>query len=65
MNIPLLTADVAVYRTSLRYRYNTELAQNDGVILSQSLPNGTYQQSCFNCSLDGFVEGAKPVMPML
>jgi hypothetical protein len=58
MNLPLLTANVAVYRSSVKYRYHSAPARNVGITLSQSLPNGTYLQSCFGCTVEGFVEGA-------
>lgn len=57
MTMPILTADVAVYRTSLRYHYNPRPPKDGAIILSQSQPNGTYLQSCFNCSFDEFIEG--------
>ena len=55
--MPILNADVTVYQTSLQYRYNHGSAKGGAIILSQSPPNGTYRNSCFNCSFDPFIEG--------
>ena len=59
MNVPQLTAEHSIYKTSGIYRSWRGLMSPPGVNLSQTsgLLNGTYQQSCQDCSMVYHVNG--------
>lgn len=59
MNVPLLTAENSIYKTTGVYRLSQGLMSAPGVNLSQNpgLVNGTYQQSCQDCSMVYHING--------
>lgn len=58
MNLPQLTAEASMYKTSGIYRSSWRALSTGRVSLSQyycdptSVPPGSYQQSCYGCCLE-------------
>jgi len=54
MALPSFSAERSLYRSSRHYRSSSLAGVVGGVRPSDVPPGGTYQQSCFNCSYDGW-----------
>ena len=54
MALPSFTAEQSLYRSSRHYRASALASIVGGVRPSDGQPGGSYLQSCFNCSYDGW-----------
>jgi hypothetical protein len=59
MTQPRLSAEASIYKTSGLYRYSWRPSSAGRIIPSQgdSLPGGTYQNSCYGCYIDYVEDG--------
>jgi hypothetical protein len=54
MTLPSFTAEQSFYRSPRHYRSSAPAGSIGGIRPSDALPGGSYQQSCFDCSYDGW-----------
>src|SRR5215471_19500876 len=54
MTLPSFTAEQSLYRSLRYYRSSAPVGGVGGIRPSDALPDGSYQQSCFQCSYDGW-----------
>jgi hypothetical protein len=55
MTLPSFNAELSLYPSSAHYRASALASVVGGIRPSDDPPEGSYQQSCFNCTYDGVV----------